>query len=267
MLAFAKHQPSPSEIHVGQAMELLLGESPSKAMEYATQCVQRREASRHRWATLAKANQSRLLRRLDELQAPSLPRLAAFLNQHCKMGTVFATIHMGDYMYAIGKILQRLDRRRVLIVQHKDENEIEIAALRKIPDLGHELDVVRTTETSAAADIRQNLMQGAVIVTFFDLPKRFGNAEPVRFFGRDVWWVRGPAEYAALAESLLVPFVSHEDNHDHIVALHPVIRATKDMEIGGLMSHLSGIAEQHIRSHPGQWLHWNLLPEMLNPDD
>ena len=77
-------------------------------------------------------------------------------------------------------------------------------------------------------------------------------------------WVLGPVKYATLSNSLLVPFMCYETQGTSYVDLQPVAIMEKCTDVNKAMQGLVNIAASYVKRHPGQWLHWNRLPEMLS---
>lgn len=263
----APKTPDEGEDYLCQLMQRLLHETPREARRLIASWYRNRQLSCALLSELAASSPGRIASRMSRLKIADLPRLGAYLEHHPHRGVVLATIHMGDYLLATLAIVKTLRNRKVLLIRRGEPGKAEHSILSKMSGLDSEFEVIRAGETSAAVKAFRHLSRGAVLIMSWDLSGRFGATLPVRLFNQPMRWVSGPARCASLANALLVPFVAYKCDGEHRVDLHPLVPARRRMEIGTVMSRLSSIAEGYIRKFPDQWLHWNLLPEMLEGND
>ncbi len=244
-------------------MQFLLGESPYRAQRLAKrwQHSMREISACWRRASLMSLNDA--LNESRDYQSEDLNRLAAFLRT-TSTGIVLTGIHMGDYLQALFRILVDLPRRRVCIARRKPPSEQERQVFQKLTQCGFSIRVIRTGEPTAALRIYRNLRRGSVVVALYDLPCFFGETMPVQIFGKELHWVKGPVQMAARAGALIVPFVAFRENGPRC-ALHRVAAATgRENPVQESVQGLAALAETYICRFPEQWLHWHLVPEMLD---
>jgi predicted LPLAT superfamily acyltransferase len=189
-------------------------------------------------------------------------RVGAYLHD-CPRGVVVATIHMGDYLEALRQLrLVAPAGRPIYVLRRGAATDVERRAFAHVAGAAA-LTVLRSGD-SLAAPVRA-LRRGALLVTLFDLPGRYGRTVPVTFFGRPARFVCGPAELAVLGRADVLPLFCHYDADLRPVAeAAPVIAADGHAHMAdALTQQLCGLAERRICAHPSQWAHWSLLDELL----
>jgi lauroyl/myristoyl acyltransferase len=252
---------------LARIMQFALGESPREAEILARQWQHYRKVVRGFWEESARVSLKESIRRADNINMNDSSLLVRFINGQKlgKEGLVLLTIHMGDYLHAILKILMMASHRQVIVLRRKAWNEEEYKAFDKLNQIGHELLVVRQNE-GAAKPIIRGLRKGAIVVMLYDLPYQWGATTPVSLFNQKLNWVMGPIQLAMLGRSCVLPFFTFEQENHWYSELHPVrdYRCVREHAVlGEEVQSLAQLAEGTIKRHVTQWNHWHLLPDML----
>ncbi len=246
---------------------VMLGESPACARRLARRWFASRRAASQMWHHCSSAPLDDIIAQAGDIHLPGEDALKDWLAQPGP-GTVMLTIHMGDYLYALFRLLQQTERRHIVILRKKAESDAEQRCFARLEALGHTVQIIRHGTRAATQLIRQ-LRQGAVAILLFDLPARWGRTSPVLLFGQTLHWVTGPLQIAQLGNAKVVPFVCTKEDAATLCHLltpydyhnHPGEKRHSDG------SRLYQQTETLIRQFPEQWHHWHLIPEMLNPDE
>ncbi len=252
-----------------ELMRAVLGESRRHAATLARRHLDFRQQALAHWRRFAEAP-DRDLRRL--LKAIRFDEEAAFraLARHESRPFVFVSIHMGNYLGGYHRIAACLPReRRICVLRRLHGSELESRAFARYEALGLRLAVLRQAKRPAREALSA-LRRGDHLVTFCDLPARFGPVTAVRFLGHLAALVRGPAELAAAAGALVVPLVNHVDaagiHRLEVCSPMETGRApatSRPGEVGVLAQSMARLAGGWIRRQPAQWTNWPLVPEML----
>ncbi|MEM9623253.1 MAG: hypothetical protein AAF993_16510 [Pseudomonadota bacterium] len=254
---------------IAEIMAFALDESPDRALQLAREWHAISELAQRQWHSAGELTLREALCEAEVYARPDMLRLVDFLQRNA-VGVVLATIHMGDYLRALFAVLSRVPERHILIVRRRQASSLEQEVFAKLSAQGLCVEVVRSTQAGAALRIHRGLRRGGLVVTFYDLPYTFGPVLPLQFFRHQVYWVKGPVVAAVQARALLVPFVTYWDGQPRC-DLQPTVLfgeqpTDKALQIQRAMQQLVEIASQYIRRAPEQWLHWHLLPQMLeNP--
>lgn len=183
-----------------------------------------------------------------------------------EQGIVLTTLHMGDYLVALLRLLLHCADRPLVIVRRRPPERIEEQAFAHLRACGIDFAVLRTAGRHSAHRLIRTLRGGGVAIVLFDLPPTYGDADPVHFFGRSCHWVRGPVACAATARAALLPFFAYRDGEtercDVLEPLLPPRRGATQPVVQQLVHH----AERYIARYPDQWLHWERFEAMLRDD-
>lgn len=256
---------SPLVKKVAPIMQLALGESPGEATRLARNWYRVRAESRMRWKSIATASMEDTIAQTRAFYISDLSALIAYLSMQ-NQGIVLSTIHMGDYIQSLLAVLSKLSNRNIFLVRRKTPDEISSRVFAKLTGFKANYEVIYIAEPTAGLKVLRNLKRGAVLVMPYDLSSRFGSTSCFSLFEQKVNWVRGPVYYAAMANALLVPFITfRDDTGKKICELQPVISFddSSPEQIQLTSQALVSLAERYIRSFPEQWLHWHLMPEMV----
>ncbi|MFP6806213.1 MAG: hypothetical protein VB957_03370 [Pseudomonadales bacterium] len=257
--------------------ESVLGESPTQARCLGLKWLQQRELVRSLWSECTDVSLQASLDRSNKIVLEDEVPLQNFLQSNTK-GTVLLTIHMGDYIHAILRILSLVSTRQVILLRKKGWTKAEQTMFGKLELIGHKVTTVRHGP-AAAKVIVSALRQGAIVIFLYDLSSRWGETSPVRFFNTRLHWVAGPLLLAMLGRSFAIPFFTFRESNQWICEVNSVRDYTGDYlgnSIGKtakrssyLKSELqiiTSLAEGYIRNHVSQWNHWHLIPEMASDE-
>ncbi|MFT7128304.1 MAG: hypothetical protein ACI89U_000410 [Gammaproteobacteria bacterium] len=242
-----------------------LGESPEEARILTHKWTEYRKDNENTWLKAATFSHAESMSFSNSIIMHDEHLLRNFVDS-CSAGIVLQTIHMGDYLHCILKILSIISRRKVLIVRKKEWSREEGIAFAKISATGHEVLTIRHGPTAAKSVVGE-LRKGSIAVLLYDLSKRWGKTLPVNIFDNQLYWVSGPLQMALLAKSCVIPFYTFEKEGVHICELGSVrdyrnVDHKRSVLLHREMQYFANTAESYIRDHVVQWDHWNLVPEM-----
>lgn len=263
-LSTALHHKSFVEL-----IQQVLGENKHQSLAILKGWVLYTVVSRFSWIKLADSRYSAANSQHSDLAFLDLQRVLNYLNSH-QRGLVIATIHMGDYLGAFLTLSRNISGdRKVYVVRNKAWSSEEQRLIRQFQSKQLSIVVVRQDPVSARKIIRE-LRRGGVAILLFDLSETWGGTTTVKFLGRPMKIVRGPAELALLGAADILPIMCHFDDRGTSVAeAFPVIRPSRTPNQSlaettqQITQQLMDIADQHIRKYPEQWHHWQLIPQML----
>ena len=251
---------------VAQLMGGLLHEPASRSIPLARQWLLTAEQSRSDWQWLSRADAEEIRPRVTEIRVPDERILRSYLRRQSR-GVVLATLHMGDYLNAILRLLGLLGRKNVLFLRRRSETELEMSVFETVRHYGYTFDVARQGD-QAAGQVYRALRRGAVAVLPFDLSNRWGRTLELTVLDQAMHWVVGPVALAMRSKSLLVPFFAHSVSGETTC----VVDALEDFSVGrshgsqtAVAQRLADLASVAIRSTPTQWHHWHVVPEMVAP--
>jgi len=207
------------------------------------------------------------LERAKRIILPDQDLLQNFINSSTQ-GIVLLTIHMGDYVHAILKILSLATNRKILFLRRKACSEAEQSVYGKINSLGHGIITIRHGP-SAAKTAANALRHGAIVILLYDLSSRWGETEQIKLFNTDLHWVSGPLFLSMLGRSAVIPFFIFKSGGQWHCEIHPVrnyAAAKRDRAtfLVSEMQSMGSLAETYIRTYVSQWHHWHLIPEMAS---
>lgn len=245
--------------------EEALGESPQYARKLAQGWRQYRTIAKGFWHQAATIPLDESIQRADDVTMQDEKVLQNFLNNHSQ-GIVLLTIHMGDYLHSILKILKLAKRRQVVILRRKSWSEEEQTAFGKIGLVGHNVKTVRHGP-GASRTITKALRNGAIAVLLYDLPHQWGETKPVKLFNFQLHWVVGPLQLAMLGKAAVIPFYTYKSTAGWCCDLKPVrdyqkLNCDRKTFLVDELQAVTTMAEFYIRNNVHQWDHWNLLHDM-----
>jgi len=255
---------APAEVRrrVASLAEATLGESPAASRRIAAQWLRSVHWSAGRWTAIATNPLEAVRAQVQAMNFPELERLAAYLRRRSG-GIVLTTMHMGDYLCALLRLLAALSDRPLYISRRKAASDLEAAAFAKLAGFGVEHVVIRHGGQAGLRLLRA-VRGGAIALLLYDLPARWGRTTPVPVLGRTMHWVIGPARLACLARARLVPLLAHRDGERDVCHVPRVYDAGPGADAAEVIAvELARHAGAAIRARPGQWQHWHLLPEMV----
>ena len=264
---FKRPKKNTAELQQLSALfEVALGESPSRAHELAVAWVLYRKVSARYWREAADISLRESMQRADSISMQDKSLLQHFLRSHCE-GIVLLTIHMGDYLHSLLKILALVERRTIVILRRKGWSQDEQNAFGKLHLIGHDVDIIRHGP-AASRSIAKALRAGSIAILLYDLPKRWGKTYPVRVFNHRMHWAMGPLQLAMMGKASVVPFYTFNTTQGCVCELEPVrdyrqVGGDKSSLLHTEMQFMAATAEKYIKNNIIQWDHWGLVPEMV----
>ena len=254
-------------------IQQVLGESRQQSLAILKGWVLYTVVSRFCWIRLADKGHSAVNSGHPSLTFLDVRKVVNYLNFH-QHGLIIATIHMGDYLNAFLTLSRSVSgSRQVYVVRNKTWTPEEQKLIRRFQSTQLSVDVIRHDSAAARKIIRQ-LRRGNIVILLFDLSEVWGGTTRVRFLGRNMNIVRGPAELAIVGHADILPVMCHfDDQYTPVAEAFPVIRpsttTTRNLPESArqITQTLVDIADQHIRKHPEQWHHWQLIPQMLSQSE
>jgi hypothetical protein len=267
-LSIARHYKSFADL-----IQQVLGESRQRSLAIIKGWVLHTVVSRFCWIKLAERGYPNANSACSELHFLDKQAVVNYLNSH-QQGLVVATIHMGDYLNTFFTLSRSISGdRRVYVVRNKSWSSEEEKLINRFQSKQLSVTVIRHDSAAARKIIRQ-LRRGNIVILLFDLSDIWGGTTTVRFLGRPMEIVRGPAELALVGRADILPIMCHFDDRCTPVAeAFPVIRPSTvtaqnlTETTQQITQMLVDIADQHIRKHPEQWHHWQLIPRMLSQSE
>ncbi|MEH6556895.1 MAG: hypothetical protein V7708_03810 [Oceanicoccus sp.] len=258
----------PEYDHLAKIFEVILGESPQQARKLCLDWRRYRNTAMGLWRQAATISLKESVQRAEQITMQDEDVLHYFLNSH-RQGIVLLTIHMGDYLHSILKILKLAPSRKIIILRRKTWSEIEESSLKKLELIGHTVEIVRHG-SRASRMIAKGLREGAIAVLLYDLPYGWGETQAVKMFNHQLHWVRGPLQLALLGRASVLPFFTFNTADGwvcHLEAVKDFRHSKPGSDHEAILSKeiqaMASLAERQIRCHVAQWDHWNLMHDMV----
>lgn len=248
--------------------EEFLGESSTQSKRLAKEWLKFRIKSNKFWEDEKSSSFSACMASSKNIHLADKGAIKAFL-EHISSGVILLTIHMGDYLHAVFKILSLTSGRDILLLRNKDPLSDELHMFKKLEKLGHKISVIYRDPTLIRKALSR-LRKGAILVALHDLSQEWGRTVVVNAFERKLHWTSGPIELAILGKSCVFPFYCFQDNGIYRCRLEPIrdyrtIAITSRRQFITMeVQHFVSQAERYIRRYPAQWSHWPLVPSMLH---
>src|SRR6201996_1421910 len=182
---------------------------------------------------------------------------------------IFAPIHMGCFLLPFARImLDHFRDRRMLILRAKEDNEQQTQAMQRLLDLGIEMRFLNVNDKQKYLEAIKFAREGAVIVSFADLPASYGAPAPATLFGRPVQLAMGIAALARLTEATVMPMaVRSSVDADTVHIGQPFQTYQKGpAEKLRVASIIRRHIEDNIREAPEQWHMWPRFHEFIDMD-
>ncbi len=187
---------------------------------------------------------------------------------HETRGILITSIHMGNYLQVLTSLADALHNKTVYLLRRKAVSAEERSTFRQFTDAGICFEILRQEDRPVRKAIAA-LRHGQVVVAMHDLSARWGATQPIRFCGRQLHWVKGPAQMALAGNAVTLQNYSHFDTAGvlQVRARRPQSAARsaavdRPAHVRQQTERLAAFAEAEIRRHPAQWHHWRLLHEM-----
>lgn len=247
---------------IAEVMGWLLSEPQAPCRNILREFLFHRAVFAKRWADVM-ARRVHVADVVSAVRVDHEDALRDFLHTETR-GLVVTTYHAGDYLAALLKLTTLLPAGRTIHVLRPADGQTRDAN-RVLPALLPNIRVVRDDGPGARSAIRA-LRRGQLLAVLCDLPDTWGAGAPLTLFGRGAVWTKSAVDLAILGQADLLPLSSRLTRHGCCIATpHPVLPAGR-FETLATMQHLGRLGERLIRSVPGQWHQWPLVPAMCeNP--
>ena len=139
---------------------------------------------------------------------------------------ILAPLHMGAFALPLARMMRdHFGDRRLLILRAGAARGPETGAMQRIGELGIDWRTLDITDKQAYPDAVRFASGRAVIVSFCDLPGRFGSPQPVTLFGRRCALAAGLAALVRLTNAVAVPIAVHSTLGGDQVTLGPTFES------------------------------------------
>jgi phosphatidylinositol dimannoside acyltransferase len=217
------------------------------------------------WSAVLKRSRDGLYRDVETISFPD----AGVLEQVSRSGNpvIVTPMHMGCFVMPFIRIMvEHFPDRRMLILRNREDRPDETRAMERIGDFGVEMRFLNINEKQKYLDAIRFAKDGAVIVSFADLPASYGGPARVSLFGKPVQLAMGIGSLARLPAATVVPMAVHSNDHGDVVKIG---RPFETYEKGATeKARVASIMRQHIedsiRETPEQWHMWPRFNEYLD---
>lgn len=179
---------------------------------------------------------------------------------------LLAPLHMGCYPLGLARLMNTHFRgRKMLILRGRDDREAETHVMRRISELGCEMRFLQVKEKSQFLGAVRYARDGAVIVSFIDLPASYGTPCDVSLFDQPARIALGIDAFARLADATIVPLaVTSGLKCDTVRVGHPFdvpdgSPQTRAMVARTFVKHITTT----VADHPAQWHMWQRIEEFM----
>lgn len=179
---------------------------------------------------------------------------------------ILAPMHMGCFALAFAAIIDTLFAgRRMLILRNREDRPVETAVMQRIREVGVDMRFLNVNRKQDFLKAIRFAREGAVIVSFIDLPGSYGAPFDTTLFGQPARIAMGIDQLARLTEATVVPLAItstlagdtiHVGQPFEVADSHP---ETRHRVAEGVRRHI----ERSILRAPEQWFMWPRLEEYL----
>jgi lauroyl/myristoyl acyltransferase len=249
-------------------MSALLRKAPEECDALADAWIDQRTVSLGDWDRAASEEFSQSVIRAFRVRMILSPDVERTL-ERTDRGFILGTIHMGDYLLALFRLLASSPPRSLYVLRRRPPDAREAAILGKIEKYGHEVFVIRHGASGLRRAI-ESLGCGAVLIAPFDLPSRWGATFGVSLFGRRGAIVGGPARLAVRAQVPLVSCIASDQPQGMAMEVcGPLTSGATESPrtvAEALTQDLADTLTRYVSRHPEQWHHWPLVPLIMADD-
>ncbi len=180
---------------------------------------------------------------------------------------ILAPMHMGCFALGFATIIDSFfPGRRMLILRAREDRPIETAVMRRIGELGVDMRFLNVTQKKTFLEAIRFAREGAVIVSFIDLPGSYGSPIETTLFGQPARIALGIDQLARLTEATVLPLaITSGLGGDTVHAGRAFEVAENSPET---RQRVCGIVRRHIEDSilraPEQWFMWPRLDEFLS---
>jgi KDO2-lipid IV(A) lauroyltransferase len=217
------------------------------------------------WGAVLKRSRLGLERDLDTISFPD----REVFEQASRGGNpvIFTPVHMGCFALPFARIMvDHFADRRMLILRAREDRPDETRAMQRISEFGVEMRFLNVNEKHKYLDAIRFAKEGAVIVSFADLPASYGGPARVNLFGKPIQLAMGIGALARLTEATVIPMAVHSTASGDVVR---VSRPFETWQKGAQeKARVASIMQRHIedaiRDTPEQWHMWPRFNEFLD---
>jgi KDO2-lipid IV(A) lauroyltransferase len=219
------------------------------------------------WGAVLKRSRHGLERDFDAISFPD----RGVLEQASRSGSpvIFAPMHMGCFVLPLARImLDHFADRRMLILRSREDRPEETRAMQRISEFGIEMRFLNVNAKQKYLDAVRFAKDGAVIVSFADLPASYGGPERVNLFGKPIQLAMGIVALARLTEATVIPLAVHSSVDSDVVNIGRPFECYQKgpAEKARIASILRRHIEDNIRETPEQWHMWPRFDEFLDTE-
>ncbi len=250
---------------IASIFQHVLGEPREQSLYLADSWRKNQQAMQKHFLQSAGVTLDRSLQYSEQIQMEDAKLASQFINS-CQSGIAIVTIHMGDYLHAILKLLSMIKKRQILVVRHSAWSSAE-QSIQKLSAFGHEVNAILNSQ-GAARSVVKALRGGAIVILLFDLSFKWGATKPVHLLNNNLNWVCGPILLSLMGRCCLIPMFAFKEKsmwkcHLEAVRDYRHVNGDRGNLLRAEMQSLARMAEGYIRANVTQWQHWHLLPEMM----
>jgi phosphatidylinositol dimannoside acyltransferase len=250
---------------VEEILKYVLHLSNSEATRIEQEIVYQDMIAMAEWAAILKRSRHGLERDFDAISFSD----SGVLEQAARSGNpiIFAPIHMGCFVLPFAKIMvDHFAGRRMLILRAREDRPDETRAMQRVADFGIEMRFLNVNEKQKYLDAVRFAREGAVIVSFADLPASYGAPASVTLFGKPIRLAMGVVSLARLTDATVIPLAVHSSVDGDVVNIgHPFETYQKGpSEKARIASIMRRHIEDGIRETPEQWHMWPRFDEFLD---
>lgn len=252
---------------VEEILKYVLHLSNSEAARIDKEIVYQDMIARAEWGAVLKRSWQGLESDSASIHFPE----RGLLEQASRSGkpVIFAPIHMGCYVLPFARImLDHFENRRMLILRAREDRPDETLAMQRISEIGIDMHFLNVNEKQKYLEAVRFAKDGAVIVSFADLPASYGGPERVTLFGKPIQLAMGVASLARLTGATVIPMAVHSSVEGDVVDIgRPFESYQKGLaEKARIASIMRRHIEDSVRETPEQWHMWPRFNEFLEPE-
>ena len=177
---------------------------------------------------------------------------------------ILSPMHMGAFPVAIAATLHQYFRdRKVLILRAKEDNETNKAAMSRLAETSAGLRVLNIYNKADYVDALRYARDGAVVISFIDLPGSYGSPETTTLFNAPAQIALGIEALARIIKGCVVPMAVSSSNTGDTVKIGTPFEVSDSgvTERQQIASRIARNIEQFVYDDPAQWHLWPRLDE------
>ncbi len=189
-----------------------------------------------------------LMKRLSSINAP----------------VILSPLHMGAFPIAIAGTIQNYFRdRKVLLLRAREDNETNKAAISRLIETSAGLRILNIHKKDEYIDALRFARDGALIISFLDLPGSYGSPERTTLFNRPANLALGVESLSRIMKGCVVPLAVNSSLTGDIVNIGTPFEVSNSgaAERKAIASRISRNIENFVYANPAQWHMWPRLHE------